>query len=248
MEYLLPTLTFCGIVLAWHLIAVRFALPVWLLPSPERVYDTTTQWADELPRHTAITLGETIVGFALSFAFGVPIAMLIALSTILKRTIYPLLILLQSVPKVAVAPLLLIWLGHGLPPKIAVVFLVCFFPIVVSLTSGMEKTPPSLIDLAYTLKASRNQIFWRLRFPYSLPYLFVGLKVAITLAVIGAVIGEFVGSNEGLGYLIMVSTSQVNTSLAFGAMAILTVCSILLYYAVEALEALIIPWASKVRV
>lgn len=245
---LAPVLTLVAIVALWQLVVTRFQLPVWLLPSPMRVLEEAGKWADKLPWHSWVTFYETIAGFVMGIAFGVPIAMLIALSNFLKRTIYPLLILLQSVPKVAVAPLLLIWLGHGMLPKIVVCFLVCFFPIVVGLTSGMEKTPTSLVELAHTLRATRWQIFWRIRFPYALPYLFVGLKVGITLAVIGAVIGEFVGSNEGLGYLIVISTSQVNTSLAFAALVILTVMSIVLYYLVEALERIVVPWASKVRI
>lgn len=247
-QVLSPVLTLATFVIAWQIVSAQFDLPVWLLPSPANVLDATAQWSDSLPYHTLVTIGESLIGFGLGIMFGVPIAMVIALSHFLKRTIYPLLILMQSVPKVAIAPLLLIWLGYGITPKIVVVFLVSFFPIVAGLTSGIDKTPLSLIDLARTLHATRRQIFWRIQLPYAMPYLFVGLKVAITLAVIGAVIAEFVGSNEGLGFLIILSTAQVNTSLAFAAMVILTAASIMLYYLVEAVEFLVVPWASKVRI
>ena len=247
LEILSPIVTLGVFLVAWQVVSVHFRLPVWLLPSPANVIAATAQWSDSLPYHTFVTIYESLAGFALGILFGMPIALAVALSNFLKRTIYPLLILMQSVPKIAIAPLLLIWFGHGIAPKIVVVFLVSFFPIVVGLTSGIDKTPQSVLDLARTLHATKGQIFWRVRFPYALPYLFVGLKVGITLAVIGAVIGEFVGANEGLGFLIIISTAQVNTSLAFASMAILTIASIVLYYIVDAVERLVVPWASRVR-
>ena len=129
-------------------------------------------------------------------------------------------------------------------PKIIVVFLVCFFPIVVSATSGMQAVPAALLDLVRSLSAGQLQVFLKIRLPNSLPYIFVGLKVAITLAVIGAVIGEFVGSNQGLGYLILISTQQFDTALAFAAIILLTLMSIILYYVVEFLERVMVPWAT----
>ena len=148
-------------------------------------------------------------------------------------------------PKVAIAPLLVLWIGFGTLPKIIVVFLVCFFPIIVSTATGLAAVPAPLIELIQSLSATPYQIFIKIRFPTAMPHIFVGLKIAITLAVIGAVIGEFVGSEDGLGYLILVSTSQSRTALAFGVLVLLTVMSIVLYYCVALVQRFVIPWADE---
>lgn len=244
VEIVLPVITLLVIVIAWQISAWIFEPPLWLLPAPTNVVETSIKWSEELPWHSFVTLYETIVGFVASILLGIPIAVMIVYSKFLQRTIYPILLALQSVPKVAIAPLLLMWVGHGELPKIIVVFLVCFFPIVVSATSGMQAVPTALLDLVRSLSANQLQVFLKIRLPNSLPYIFVGLKVAITLAVIGAVIGEFVGSNAGLGYLILISTQQFNTALAFAAIILLTLMSIILFYLVEYLERLVIPWAT----
>ena len=244
VEIGLPVVTLVVIVVVWQISAWIFEPPLWLLPSPANVVETSIDWSDQLPRHTLVTLYETVVGFMASIALGIPIAVMIVYSRFLQRTIYPILLALQSVPKVAIAPLLLMWVGHGELPKIIVVFLVCFFPIVVSATSGMQAVPAALLDLVRSLSADQFHVFLKIRLPNSLPYIFVGLKVAITLAVIGAVIGEFVGSNQGLGYLILISTQQFDTALAFAAIILLTLMSIVLFYLVEFLERFIVPWAT----
>jgi NitT/TauT family transport system permease protein len=162
---------------------------------------------------------------------------------LLKHTIYPALLVMQSVPKVAIAPLITLWAGFGVLPKIIVVFLVCFFPIIVSATTGLESASRGRMDLMHSLRASRWQTFWRLRLPQAMPHIMVGCKVGITFAVIGAVIGEFVGSEQGLGYLILTATAQSNTPLAFSALVALTIISIVLYYLVERAEKLLVRWS-----
>ncbi len=244
-EYGLPLLTLAALVIAWQLIAWIAKPPVWLLPSPVAVTRAAINWRTDLPLHTGVTLYETIVGFGSAIAFGIPIAIMIVYSKFLQRTIYPILLAFQSVPKVAVAPLLLMWVGHGELPKIIVVFLVCFFPIVVSTATGMQSVPTALLDLVRSLSANPVQVFLKIRLPNAMPYIFVGLKVAITLAVIGAVIGEFVGSNRGLGFLILVSTQQFDTALAFTSIILLTAMSIVLFYIVELVERLLVPWAPR---
>src|SRR5262249_7386834 len=149
------------------------------------------------------------------------------------------------VPKCAFAPLLAFWSGFGPLQKVVVVFLVCFFPIIVAPATGLAAVPAPLMDLIRSLSASTLQTFMKIRFPTAMPHIFVGLKIAITFAVIGAVIGEFVGSEDGLGYLILVSTSQSRTPLAFGALVLLTVMSIVLYYGVAFIERIAVPWAPK---
>jgi NitT/TauT family transport system permease protein len=159
---------------------------------------------------------------------------------------YPLLIATQSIPKVALAPLILIWLGTGLESKLAIAWLVAFFPIVVDTATGLRNTPADLLDLAASVRANALQTFWKIRFPAALPFIISGSKVAITLAVIGAVIGEFIGSNEGLGNLMLVANSQINIPLAFAALFGLALIGILLYSAVVAVEWALRPWFGEI--
>lgn len=237
-------LTLTVLVLLWELLTRRFNIPDWLLPAPSAIAIAMAESRDELIRHSLITLCETLLGFALSIAISIPLAAAVVHSAILRNTIYPILLTLQSVPKVAIAPLLLLWLGFGTLPKIALVFLVCFFPIIVATATGLSAVPAPLMELIRSLSANTRQTFIKIRFPTAMPYIFVGLKVAITLAVIGAVIGEFVGSEDGLGYLILVSTSQARTPLAFAALVVLTIISTVLYYGVELIERIAVPWAA----
>src|SRR5271166_6760652 len=239
------TTTLIALVILWEMLVRQFQVPAWLLPSPSAIGQAMVEWRAELIGHSLVTLYETLAGFALAIAISIPLAVAIVYSPLLQNTIYPILLALQSMPKVAIAPLLALWIGFGAAPKIIVVFLVCFFPIVVATTSGLTAVPTSLMDLIRSLSAGSLQTFVKIRFPTAMPHIFVGLKIAITFAVIGAVIGEFVGSENGLGYLILVSTSQSRTPLAFGALLLLTVMSIVLYYGIAFIERIVVPWAPK---
>src|SRR5262245_56655708 len=239
------SLTFLALVALWELLVRGLNIPGWLLPAPSVIALALAEWRDELVGHSLVTLYETLVGFALSIAISVPLAVAVVYSPILRNTIYPILLAFQSVPKVAIAPLLALWIGFGMLPKIIVVFLVCFFPIIVATATGLAAVPGPLMDLIRSLSASTLQIFVKIRFPTAMPHIFVGLKIAITFAVIGAVIGEFVGSEDGLGYLILISTSQSRTPLAFGALVLFTVMIIVLYYGIAFIERIIVPWAPK---
>jgi NitT/TauT family transport system permease protein len=158
-----------------------------------------------------------------------------------RNTIYPILLAFQSVPKVAIAPLLVLWIGFAMLPKVVVVFSVCFFPIVVATATGLAAVPTPLMEPIRSLSATALQTFVKIRFPTAMPHIFVGLKIAITFAVIG----EFVGSEDGLGYLILVSSSQSRTPLAFAALVLLTAMSIVLYYAIAFVERIAVPWTPK---
>jgi NitT/TauT family transport system permease protein len=239
------TLTFITLVLLWELLVRELEIPGWLLPAPSAIALALADWRGELVRHSLVTLYETLVGFALAIAVSIPLAVAVVYSPILRNTIYPILLAFQSVPKVAIAPLLALWIGFGMLPKIIVVFLVCFFPIIVATATGLAAVPGPLMDLIRSLSASTLQTFVKIRFPTAMPHIFVGLKIAITFAVIGAVIGEFVGSEDGLGYLILISTSQSRTPLAFGALVLLTLMSIVLYYGIAFIERVVVPWAPK---
>lgn len=238
-----PAATFAALLALWHLATIVFGWEVWLVPSPVDVARSLWDFRDLLPEHTWVTLLESLAGFALALAIGIPVAVLIAYSRILERTIYPVLLALNAVPKIAIAPILILWMGFGYGPKIAVSLLLCVFPVVISTATGLKSTPPELVELARSLCASEWDVFRRFRFPAALPEIFVGLKIAISLAVIGAVIGEFVGASEGLGYVIVNSGANVNTSLAFAAMVVLSLLSIVLFYGLVALERWLVPWA-----
>jgi NitT/TauT family transport system permease protein len=241
-RYGLPCLTLVVMVVVWELLVRALGLPKFLLPAPTAVYGETMSRVHELPLHTWVTLYETLLGFVLAVGIGVALALLITYSPILQHTLFPLLVVTQAVPKVALAPLFLLWLGYGDAPKVLVAFLVSFFPIVVNVADGLKAVEPEVIDLSRSLSASEWQTFRKVRFPSALPYLFSGLKVAITLSLIGAVIGEFVGADQGLGYMIVVSSAHVNTSMAFGAIVILGVMGIVLFFAVEMAERVFCRW------
>ena len=233
--------TFIVILGAWELLVRYFEIRSWLLPAPLEIVHAMWDWRGELAAHTLTTLYETLIGFGLAIAISIPLAVLIVYSPMLQNTIYPILLVFQSVPKVAIAPLLALWIGFGILPKVVVVFLVCFFPIIVATATGLSAIPASLMELIRSLSASTLQTFVKIRFPTALPHIFIGLKIAVTFAVIG----EFVGSESGLGYLILVSTSQSRTPVAFGALVILTIMSIALYYGIALLERIVVPWAPK---
>jgi NitT/TauT family transport system permease protein len=241
--WIAPALTFAALLVLWHLATVVFDWPIWLVPTPGDVGEALWDYRSLLPRQFWITLLETLAGFGLAVAIGLPLAVAIAVSRFLERTIYPVLLALNAVPKIAIAPILILWMGFGYGPKIVVAFLLCVFPIVIATASGLATTPSELVELTRSLCATRRQTFLKVRFPAAMPQVFVGLKVAISLAVIGAVIGEFVGSSEGLGWVIVNSGSNVNTPLAFAAMALLAFMSIALFYALVILERLLVPWA-----
>jgi len=222
------------------------AIPTVVLPSPARVAVALHDRAGLLAEEGWVTLRETLYGFALALLVGLPLAVAVANSRRLNMMFYPLLVALQSVPKVALAPILLIWLGTGLASKLAVVWLVAFFPIIIDTAAGLRATPRELVELGRSLNASPWQMFIKVQFPAALPFVITGAKVAITLAVIGAVIAEFVSSSEGLGYLLLSATSQLDTPLAFAALIALSVMGLLVYAMVELVERLIAPWLPPV--
>jgi NitT/TauT family transport system permease protein len=226
----------------WEACTRLFHIPGWILPAPSAIAAASSDWAPELAVNTYVTVRETVVGFVLALVLSIPLAVVIAFTTTLRRLLYPILLGLQSVPKVALAPLVILWLGIGSWPKIVIVVLVCFFPILVNVVAGFEAVPSSMLDLMHSLRASKYATFRLLRVRVALPYLFTGCKIAITFAVIGAVIGEFVAAQEGLGYMILMSTAQSQTPLAFAAIILLTVISVVLFYAVEILERAVVDW------
>jgi NitT/TauT family transport system permease protein len=239
---LLPAAGLALLILLWHFYVVTFDVAPAVLPRPTLVLDATIANWRLIVSEGWITLLESLYGFILAFVLGVPLAVAIAGSRTLNLMFYPLLIATQSLPKVALAPLILVWLGTGIESKLAIAWLVAFFPIVVDTATGLRNTPAEFLDLATSVRANAFQTFWKIRFPAALPFVISGSKVAITLAVIGAVIGEFIGSNEGLGNLLLVANSQVNIPLAFACLIGLSAIGIGLYAAVAAVELALKPW------
>ncbi len=227
---------------AWELLAHLLKVPTWILPAPSAIFEAAVKWAPELAHNTWVTLRETVVGFLLAIVLSLPLAILISLNPLARQLLYPILLGLQSVPKVAIAPLVILWFGLSEWPKIIVVVLVCFFPILVNMVAGLEAVPKTMLDLMRSLGASPHKVFRRLRVPVALPHFFTGCKVAVTFAVIGAVISEFVAAQDGLGYLILISTAQSQTPLAFAAIALLTVLSIALFRGIELIERRLVDW------
>lgn len=242
VRVLLPVIGLALLIVLWHVYVVAFDVAPAVLPKPAQVLDATLANWRLIVSEGWITLLESLYGFILAFALGVPLAVAIAGSRTLNLMFYPLLIATQSLPKVALAPLILVWLGTGIESKLAIAWLVAFFPIVVDTATGLRNTPAEFLDLATAVRANPLQTFWKIRFPAALPFVISGSKVAITLAVIGAVIGEFIGSNEGLGNLLLVANSQVNIPLAFACLIGLAVIGIGLYAAVAAVELALKPW------
>jgi NitT/TauT family transport system permease protein len=252
MAKLITRLTpFVGIVaflLVWE-IGVRVTkAPAYLIPAPSVIFHTFISEFPKLAFHGWVTLYEMLLGYALAVAVAIPLAIAITSSDRFDRFAMPTLLFFQVVPKVAVAPLFLVWFGVGALPKVLVAFLISFFPIVIDAAVGLRSMSSEMRDLARSMGATRMQVFARFRLPTSLPYLFSGLKVAATLAVAGAVVGEFVGADKGLGYLLLVTNSNLETALMFATLFALTIIGLLFFYAVELLEALLIPWHVTHRV
>lgn len=226
----------------WQAYVTLFSVNAIVLPGPWAIAKASVRHFDTLLDQTWPTLAESIYGFALAVLIGVPLAVCVANSRILNLTFYPILIATQSIPKVAVAPIILVWFGTGMESKLVIAFLVAFFPIVVDTATGLRATPPGLLELARSVSASPSQTFWKVQFPAAMPFIISGAKVAVTLAVIGAVIGEFVGSNEGLGNLLLSANSQLDGPLAWAALVWLSILGIGLFFLVVVAERVLMPW------
>jgi NitT/TauT family transport system permease protein len=242
------TLASFAIVFAvWELTVRLFAMPEYLLPGPAPVFTSLVQNIGTLAGQALWTAGTVLVGFVVAAAFAIPLAMLIVVSPVLERLLYPPMVATQSIPKIALAPLFIVWFGFGVAPKVAVAFLIAFFPIIIDTIVGLRSIDPAMIQLARSMGAPPHRIFLKLRLPHALPMIFGGLKVASSLAVVGALTGEFVGSDKGLGYLLVQASGNLNTALLFATLVILSAMAMAFFYLVEALERILIPWHASQR-
>lgn len=229
----------------WEIACRMGNVPEWLLPAPSRIAEELWIQRALIPPHFFTTAYEVVLGFSVAVFLGVSIAILIVLSKLARQLIYPMLLLLQSVPKVALAPILLLWMGYGLESKVLLAAITAFFPIIINTSTGMQSVPEEMLELTRSLRSPALKVFWKIRLPNAMPYLFGGMKVAIPLSLIGAVVGEFVGADQGLGYLILTYSSTMNTALVFGAMFILSFLGMSLFYTVVWAERILCPWYAQ---
>jgi len=244
-RHALPALIILAGLGAWQLILPLAHVPGYLLPTPSQIAtDMKADWPVLAPA-VLVTLSEVLLGFVISVAAGVGLAVLLHLIPAVRRAVYPLLIGSQTVPIIVLAPILVILFGYGIVPKLVIVALVCFFPVVVSGVDGLRSVDGELISVMRTLDASRWAIFRRVEFPTALPSIFSGMRIAATFAAIGAVFGEWSGSNQGLGYVMLAATPNLLTARIFAAIVLLTVIALALFGAVSLAERIFVPWASR---
>jgi NitT/TauT family transport system permease protein len=239
-------LTAAGVLIAvfvlWEAAVRGFQVKPIILPPPSAVFADLLAAPAWYLGHAWYTLLVTVAGFALAVVVGVLLAVLIVESRLLEKSIYALIVALNSVPKVAVAPLFVIWLGTDAAPKVAIGFLIAVFAIVIDAVLGLKSVPPDILDLARSLRGGRLATLWRIRFPCALPSLFAGMKVAIGLALVGAIVGEFVSSQRGLGYVILSAQGMFDTARVFAAILLLAAMGVALFWLIAALERFAIPW------
>ena len=243
-DVFLPIGVFIALLIVWEAAVQLFSIPVYLLPAPSIIWTDTVAIAGAIGNHTLATLGTVVVGFFISFAISLPLAVFMTSSPLISSAIYPLLVLTQSIPKVALAPILVVMLGANELPRLVITFLVAFFPLVIAIAVGLVAVPDELIELGRSLKASKLQELYRIRLPYAVPFIFSGLKVAIALAVVGAVVGEFVNADKGLGYMIITATAFFKTPVAFGSLILLSVMGVVLFQIVVIIERIFFPWSA----
>lgn len=239
---LVSLVLFAGI---WQLAVDAFDVKDYVLPSPAAIGVVIIEKFSYLLPHTLVTLREVLIGFFLAVAIGIPIAVTMTFIPLAERLFYPLLIATQAVPKIAIAPLLLIWFGFGEAPKIAMATLIAVFPIIIDTSVGLRSIDTDMVRLARSMRASWLKTFWKVRLPVALPSVFAGLKMAMTFAVIGAVVGEFVAGSEGLGYVVQAAIGSMQTVFAFAGVVLLSLMGIILFLVVEGVERIFVSWGSS---
>ncbi|MDL4771687.1 MULTISPECIES: ABC transporter permease [Thermomonosporaceae] len=237
----LPAVLVVVLVALWQAVVSFGSVEEYVLPAPGAVLGKMFGDFSLFAEQSVPTIVAIFVGFALAIVIALPIAVAMVYSEIVRRAVYPLLIIAQVVPKVAVAPLFIIWFGFGQLPKVLMVALICFFPIVIDSLVGFRAARPESLMLVRSMGAGRWQAFWKVRWPWALPSIFAGIKVGITLAVVGAVVAEFVGADKGLGVLLMTARGDMDSLTVFASIAWLTVIGFILFILVEVLERVLLP-------
>lgn len=241
-EWIPALAVFLGILLVWQIIDILLDVPAYILPSPADIVGEVSERFPQLLRELGWTMVEAVGGFLLGSGVAFLMATVFIHVRMVERSLYPWAVVLQTVPIIAIAPLLTIWFGFGLSPKIVIAAIICFFPMLVNSTRGLRAISPQALELMRILSASRRDIFVRLRLPSSLPYVFSGLKVASTLSVIGAIVAEFTGADRGIGYLVVAAAYRIDTRLMFAGIAFSSAAGILFFSVISGLERLLLHW------
>jgi NitT/TauT family transport system permease protein len=245
LNILLPLFTFIVVLLLWELLVFQLDIPIYIMPPPSTFLSrVVTDWA-LLSDHLSRTAYEVVVGFFWATAISIPLGFIVASSKFLERTLYPIIVFIQLTPKIAIAPLFIVWFGFGIFPKVLITFLLCFFPTLVASLTGFNALDERVLYLTRSMGASKWQTFRYIRIPSAMPYIFAGLKVSVVFASTGAIVGEFVGANKGLGYLLLRGTSYLDTSLIFAVLVVLAFMGLVFSYAIQFIEKIVMPWQRK---
>jgi len=226
----------------WELAVVVFDIRPYILPAPTEIFRALIKYHSELFYALLFTIKSLVFGYIIAVVFGILLSLPVAFSKFIRRAVYPLILFFQVIPKVALAPIFVIWFGFGLLPKLMIVFLLSFFPVLINGITGLRSIDQDVINLTRSTGARGIDVFFKVRLPSALPSFFAGFKLAAISATIGAVIGEFIGSDAGLGYVILTANGDLQTDYAFAAITVLTVLGLTLYYLVEELEQILLPW------
>jgi len=246
LKQLLPAVGLTiGVLILWELAIRLFKVPTFVLPAPTAILVSLAENRGPLAIAAKATAIEIVFGFVFAAAVGILVALVIARFERFGRALYPLIVLFQNVPKVALAPIFILWFGYDLAPKVLLIVAIAFFPVTIDMLAGLQSVEPSFVALMRSVGAAKGKILLRVRIPHSLPHLMAGLKVAITFSVIGAIVGEFAGANQGLSYVIQFASTQLDTPLIFAALIVVSVLGLVFYYLVEIAERILVPWAPK---
>lgn len=245
LDVAMPWLVIVGLLIFWQVVVTVFNIEAFVLPSPITVYEAFLQYREPIIEHALYTLKSTLIGFAIGIVVGVVLGVAIGSSRLAYKGLYPLLIGINSVPKAAIVPILVLWLGIGQAPAIATAFLLCFFPIAVNVATGLATVEPELQDVLRSLGASKMDILRKVGLPRAMPYFFASLKVAITLAFVGTVISETLASNDGIGYLMLQASSQFRVPLMFAGLFVIALMGVATYLVFAILESRVTGWATR---
>lgn len=234
-----PVFAVLGFIGVWQLLVAVFAVPTWLLPSPLAIWNTFLQNAHILGKHVLATGTGAVGGLVIGSLGGLVIAVLMVHSRVLERILMPLLVIDQSIPKIALAPIFVIWFGAGMMSRVFIAMIISFFPMIVNAVRGMRTVDPRINNLMDTLSANRWHMLTKVQFPNAVPYIFAGLKVSIPLSIIGAVVAEFMQADSGLGYVVLIAVGNVDTPLVFVAVLLMATLSLSIFGLVSIVEALI---------
>ena len=239
---LFPIATFAALLVAWQFLVRLFGVPEYILPLPTEFLSKLVESRALIWQHTLVTASEVLLGFLFAAAIGVPLGLMIVSFRWLERSLYPLIVFFQLIPKIAVAPLFVVWFGFGPFPKVLLTFMLCFFPTLVASMTGFRALDERVLYLTRSMGANAGQTFRHIRLPSAIAHIFGGFKVSIVFAATGAIVAEFVGSNSGLGYLLLRATSYLDMPLIFAVLVALSAIGIVFSYAVQLLERLCMPW------